>query len=52
MRREVSYYIREKKRTASNELAHVLKNVSVRSIVPGRRSSFCASEVIGSQGTV
>ena len=25
MRREVSYYIREKKRTASNELAHVLK---------------------------
>ena len=25
MRREVSYYIREKKRTASTELAHVLK---------------------------
>lgn len=52
MRREVSYYIREKKRTASTELAHVLKNASDRLTGPGKKLSFFASEVTESQATV
>ena len=52
MRREVSYYIREKKRTASTELAHVLKNAIGQIDRPGKKLSFFASEVTGSQATV